>query len=205
MIPPRICFLALVSFIAIMIAVDVAQAGKFNKVLDVDAPAPNFIDLQGTDGKRYKLADYQDHDFLVLFFTDNHCPATRLYAPRLRALLKEFEKDSVTLIAVNVSNESLESMRAHAAKRKWSFDYLRDPSQQIGQNYGAVRTPQFFVLDRKRKIAYMGALDNNDDVGKVTKRSLHGALRALLSGKRPTPGETLQRGCKIEYADKAGP
>ena len=205
MIPSRVCFLALASFIAAMTVVNAAQAGKFNKVLDVDAPAPKFSDLQGIDGKRHKLADYQEHDILVLFFTDNHCPASRLYEPRLTAVLKEFAKEPVTLVAINVSNESLESMRVHAAKRKWSFDYLSDPTQQIGRNYGAVRTPQFFVLDGKRKVAYLGALDNHDDVDKVTKRSLRDALLALLSGKRPAPGETLQRGCKIEYTAKTGP
>jgi hypothetical protein len=39
----------------------------------------------------------------------------------------------------------------------------------------------------------------------VTKQSLSDAIRALLSGKRPAPGETLQRGCKIEYAEKTSP
>lgn len=191
--------------VVITITVDAALAGKFNKVLDVDASAPDFSDLRGTDGKRHKLADYQEHDILVLFFTDNHCPASRLYASRLRALLKEFAEEPVALVALNVSDDSLESMRMHAAKHKWSFDYLSDPTQQVGRNYGAVRTPQFFVLDRKRQVAYMGALDNHDDPDKVTKQALRDALRALLSGKRPTTGETLQRGCKIEYSTKTSP
>jgi len=187
---------------AMTLFVSVAQAGKFNKALDVGDPAPKWSELQGIDGKPHALGDYDDRKILILYFTDNHCPASRLYAPRLRAVLREFEKDSVGIVAINVTrgpHESLERMRAHAEKQKWTFDYLRDPTQQVGREYGAVRTPQFFVLDQKRNIAYMGTLDDNDDAEKAQKPFLRDAIRSLLKGERPDPGETLQRGCKIEY------
>ena len=61
--------------------------------LTIGTPAPDF-DLPATDGGRYRLADLDDAEALVVFFTCNHCPyvigsdevtrATVLgYAPRV--------------------------------------------------------------------------------------------------------------------------
>ncbi len=190
---------------AVMLGTSPADAGKFNRVLDVDAPAPTWSDLRGTDGKLHSLDDYKEHDVVVLFFTDNHCPMSKQYETRLQKFAKAFADKKLAIVAVNVSKgpgETLEKMKRHAKKRKWTFDYLRDPSQKVGRVYGAVRTPQFFVLDGDRKVAYMGSLDENDDPQRAKKHYLHNAVRALLDKKRPSPGETLQRGCKIEYDDK---
>ena len=38
-----------------------------------------------------------------------------------------------------------------------------DESQAIGKAYGATNTPQFFVLDKERKIRYIGAMDDSQD------------------------------------------
>ena len=32
------------------------------------------FDLPATDGKRYKLSDFDKNKYLVIFFTCNHCP-----------------------------------------------------------------------------------------------------------------------------------
>ena len=109
----RVRIAATAIVIAAAVAVHPAAAGKFNKVLDVDDPAPTFSELEGIDGKRHTLADYKEHDILVLFFTDNHCPASRQYEPRLKALLREFDDERVAVVAVNVSRDSLESMQEH--------------------------------------------------------------------------------------------
>lgn len=177
---------------------------KFNRVLGVGADAPVWKNLPGVDGKRHSLSDHARTDVLVVMFTDNHCPATRIYEARLKAFLKEFREQSVELVAINVTSskkETIEAMRHHAEKRSWPFAYLRDSTQAIGKAYGAARTPQFFVLDRKRNVAYMGALDDHNDPGKAGKHYLRDAVRALLAGEQPAVGEALQRGCRIEYAD----
>ena len=51
---------------------------------------------------------------------------------------------------------------ASRASKKYTKDkgsnyiYGYDESQKIGHAYGATNTPQFFVLDKERKIRYTG-------------------------------------------------
>ena len=66
---------------------------------------------------------------------------------------------------------------------KSNYVYAYDESQAIGRAYGATNTPQFFVLDKERKIRYTGAMDNSQDEGKVTKTYLRDAVNARPEGR----------------------
>ena len=44
---------------------------------------------------------------------------------------------------------------------KSNYVYAYDESQALGRAYGATNTPQFFVLDKERKIRYTGAMDDS--------------------------------------------
>ena len=90
-------------------------------------------------------------------------------------------------------------MKKKAAKKKFTFAYLYDESQQIARDYGAVYTPEFFVLNKERKVAYMGAMDDKTNVSEVTDKHLEAAVDALLAGKAPPKAETAARGCLVRY------
>jgi len=181
----------------------VAQAAKakFNKVLDIGDPAPDWNDLPGTDGKSHSLSDFRDAQAIVTLFTCNHCPVARQYETRLVEVAKRYEK-SVQVVAISVSRndaDRLERMKSRAAEAGFKFPCLRDESQKSGRAYGATVTPHFFVLDRDRKIAYMGAFDDNIfEPEKVEKHYLVDAIEAVLAGKEPRVRESLQRGCAIQ-------
>ena len=74
-----------------------------------------------------------------------------------------------------------------------------DPSQQTGRDYGATVTPQVFVLDHERKIAYMGKFDDDIEPEKVRHKYVENAVAALLAGRKVEPSETRPTGCGIEY------
>ena len=46
-------------------------------------------------------------------------------------------------------------------EHKSNYIYGYDESQAVGKAYGAIDTPQFFVLDKERKIRYTGAMDDS--------------------------------------------
>ena len=179
-----------------------AGKAKFNKVLTVGDKAPEFSDLPGVDGKTHSLGEYRDAKALVLVFTCNHCPVAKQYEERLIQFAKKHEKQ-VQVIAISVSRngaDRLDKMKSRASDKKFPFPYLYDESQQSGRAYGATATPHFFVLDSDRKIAYMGAFDDNIfDPEKVEKHYLVDAVDAVLAGNEPQVKETLQRGCAIDY------
>lgn len=91
-------------------------------------------------------------------------------------------------------------MRQRAEKRGFNFPYLYDPSQQIARRYGATFTPEVFVLDKTRRIAYSGAIDDRAPPGEPTRRYLSEAVEALLAGKPVPVAETsAAAGCRIKY------
>ena len=55
------------------------------------------------------------------------------------------------------------------------------------------------MLDKDRKLAYKGAIDDNIHADKVEKRHIRRAIDALLDGKTPETPVTQQFGCGIHY------
>lgn len=178
-----------------------APAGEFNKVLKIGDAAPAWTDLPGTDGKKHSLAGLKDKAAVVVVFTCNSCPFAVEYEDRIVALAKS-SGEKVAVVAINVNTikeDALPEMTKRAEKKKFPFAYLFDESQAIAKKFGANYTPEFFVLDKERKVAYMGALDDTSKAADVKVRYVEDALAAVLAGKPAAKGETLARGCKIRF------
>src|SRR5207248_956735 len=104
---------------------------------------------------------------------------------------------------VNVNTteaDRLPKMEERAKEAGFTFPYLYDETQKIALDYGATYTPEFFVLDKDRKIAYMGAMDDQSPPAQVKARFLEDAVEAVLKGAKAPKGETLARGCSIRFA-----
>ncbi len=125
-----------------------------------------------------------------------------MYEDRFIRFANAQKRHDVVFIAINCSllpPDSLAKMRERATQKGFDFPYLFDSTQEVGRAFGATVTPQLFVLDRDRKIAYMGKFDDDIEPEKVQKSYVRDAVHALLDGKRPEPGETRATGCGIEY------
>jgi peroxiredoxin len=180
-------------------------AGKYNEVLQIGAPAPAWNDLPGIDNKTHSLNDLKDKELLVVVFTCNSCPVAVGYEDRIIALAKKYAgpDGKVAVVAINVNKieaDRLPKMQERAKEKGFNFTYLYDDSQKIARDYGARYTPEFFVLDRARKVAYMGALDDKSDAKSAKVNYVEAALDALLRGERPALAETRARGCAVRYA-----
>ena len=190
------------SCLALLLVCSAALAGEFNKVLSVGSTAPAWKDLEGTDGKKHSLADLKQ-DVVVVVFTCNSCPVAVGYEERILAFAKKHagEKSRVALVAINVNtvkDDQLPEMKKRAEKKKFTFPYLYDPSQKIAKEFGANYTPEFFVLNKERKIAYLGAMDDKSPPAMASSWYLEEAVQAAIEGK-PSPKETLARGCMIRW------
>jgi peroxiredoxin len=189
----------------LLVSASVTCAGEYNPVLSIDDSAPTWKDLPGVDGQKHSSADLAKSKAIVLVFTCNSCPYAIDYEKRIIALTKQFASQGVAVVAVNVNKipeDSLDEMTARATSQGFNFAYLYDNSQQIARDYGATYTPEFFVLDQQRKIAYMGALDDSPAVDKVQEQFVVNALTALLAGERPKVTETVAIGCRIRLERK---
>ena len=183
-----------------------AHAGKFNKVLDIGSPAPAWENLAGTDGKTHSLADLKGKDAVVVVFTCNSCPVAVGYEARVAAFARK-HADTVAVVAINVNtgkDDALPAMTERAAKKAFPFAYLYDPTQETAKKYGAKYTPEFFLLDKDRKVVYMGAFDDKA-TGSPAVGYLDDALAALRAGKAAATAETsAAAGCGIRFNPKKG-
>lgn len=195
--------------LALLAAPSAAGPGKFNKVLAPGDQAPAWDKLEGTDGKKHSLAELKDKDVVVVVFTCNSCPVAAAYEDRIIAFAEKYANRpdaKVAVIAINANtgrDDALPAMKARADKRKFNFTYLYDPSQEIARKYGATYTPEFFVLDKDRKVIYTGAMDNRAPPGEPMAVYLAPAIESVLAGKKPETAETsAAAGCRIKFDPK---
>src|SRR5437762_1845641 len=197
----------LLSLVAIAAIAIPAMAGKFNKAISVGDKAPNFSGIpaiyNGQDAS-LSLSDIKD-DIVVLAFLANHCPVVQAYEDRLIDFVSDYKDKGVKVVGVSVNDidqDRLPGIRKYTKEHKSNYIYGYDESQQMGRDYGATNTPQFFVLDKERKIRYTGTLDDSQREDKVTKTYLRDAVDALLKGQTPPVEESRPQGCGVKYSKR---
>ncbi|MGD9723930.1 MAG: thioredoxin family protein [Pirellulales bacterium] len=194
---------------AILLCAAPVLAGKYNAVLNIGDAAPAWENLEGVDGKRHALADLADKQVVVVVFTCNSCPVATDYEDRILAFSKKHAgpDGKVGLVAINVNTlaeDRLPKMRERAASKGFNFPYLYDETQKIGRAFGAAFTPEFFVLDRDRKVVYMGGMDDSSQVDTVKVNYLEPAVEAALAGKSAETAEAPAIGCRVRYKRERG-
>jgi peroxiredoxin/mono/diheme cytochrome c family protein len=158
--------------------------------------------LRDARGKETSLADFKEHDVLVVAFLGTECPLAKLYGPKLAKLEKEYRSRGVGFVAINSNaQDSLAEMAAYAKSCEMEFAQLKDPDQKVADLFGATRTPEIFVLDARRAVRYHGPVDDQFGVGvardKPTQDYLKTAIDELRSGNPLSCIEREPVGCKI--------
>lgn len=179
-----------------------APAGKYNQVLKIGDAAPAWSQLPGVDDAKHALDDLKDKQAVVVVFTCNSCPYAVDVEDRLIALQQDYLQRGVAVVAINVNkidDDALPAMKDKAKEKKFPFAYLYDETQAIAKEFGAIYTPELYVLDGKRRVVYMGALDDSPDGKAVGKSYVRDALDAVLAGKQPSVTETPAVGCRVRY------
>jgi peroxiredoxin len=181
-----------------------AWAGTYNPDRNVGDVVPAWTDLPGADGRTHSWSDVADRDAVVVVFTCNSCP----YAVDYEGRLKDFAtrhagpQSRVAVVAINsnrIPADALPAMKVRAEEKGFRFPYVFDESQSVARSFGAVRTPEWFVLDRQRRIVFMGAMDDSPKPADVRRRYVDDAVAAVLAGKTPEVVETPPVGCQIRF------
>ncbi|WP_238988438.1 thioredoxin family protein [Aureibaculum marinum] len=162
------------------------------------------FNLKNVDGSMVSLASINDAKGYIVTFTCNECPFAKLYEDRLIELHNTYASKGYPVIAINPNSqvggkESYESMQQRAKDKNFPFAYLVDEGQKIYPQYGAVRTPHVFLLDKERKVQYIGTIDDNARSPENVKvKYLENAIKALENGEQPNPNITKAIGCPIK-------
>jgi peroxiredoxin len=175
--------------------------------LNIGATAPDFK-LPATDGSSYALSDFND-EFLVVFFTCNHCPYVIGSDEVTRDTAMRFEEKGVRFIGINSNSpntyqeDDFPHMVSRMQEHKFPWLYLYDESQEVALAYGALRTPHFYVFNRDRKLVYTGrGVDQPRDASKITVNDLERVLDELTSGNKVSVAVTNPIGCNVKWEGK---
>jgi peroxiredoxin len=173
--------------------------------------APPFSLPEPATGRTVSLDDFAEAPALLVVFLSNHCPFVKHIAGELGRFGRDYavRGDARGLAIVGICandvathpDDSPEMMVREVTLRGYTFPYLWDESQEVAKAYGAACTPDFFLYDRNRELAYRGQFDASRpslDVP-VTGADLRAACDAVLAGRAPTTEQIPSVGCNIKW------
>jgi peroxiredoxin len=161
--------------------------------------------LPDTEGTTQRLPDGPPGRPTVVYWTCNHCPYALAWHDRLLDVARDYG-ENVRFLAVNSNDasrypaDSLKAMRERVeAEGGWPHPYLHDESQEAARAFGALKTPDVFVLDGDLALRYRGAPDADYDDPAQNAAWLREALDAVLGGRAVERAETEPVGCTIKW------
>ena len=178
------------------------------KELDLGSILPlGDIKMADISGKDVSLNDAKGKNGLLVIFSCNTCPWVIAWEDRYVELAETYKDKGVGIVAIN-SNEtqfenvdSMEEMQAHAKEQGYNFYYTMDNGSKLASEFGATRTPHIYLFDKKDKLVYRGAIDDNArKPDKVENTYLADAIDNMLAGNTIDPTATKALGCAIKFA-----
>jgi peroxiredoxin len=176
-------------------------------MVPLGTPAPHFALPDVVSGRVVSIDDFDDAPALLVMFICNHCPFVKLLRDHLAAFGREFEQRGVAIVAINANDvanypdDSPEKMAAEAKQAGYTFPYLFDETQEVAAAYRAACTPDFFLYDAHRRLAYRGQFDESRPGNgvPVTGEDLRAAIDALLAGHDLPAEQKPSIGCNIKW------
>jgi peroxiredoxin len=167
----------------------------------------NFSLPEAVEGKTVSLADLSGSRAVVLIFTSNYCPYSKLYEDRLITLANQFKSQKVYFLFINSNtaadniDDSVEEMAKRANAKKFPFPYLADKEQKVSQFLSVSRNPEVVVVQPDKGewiVRYRGAIDNNPQMAEeATEFYLRDVLTALVNRKNLSFTEKKPVGCVL--------
>lgn len=181
-------------------------------MLELGTPAPEF-DLPDPSGDRYGLGDFSDAKGLVVAFICNHCPYVKHLKEEFVAFVAEYQARGLAVVAISSNDIDAYPEDAPALMQEdsdafgFTFPYLFDETQEAAKAYRAVCTPEFYLFDGDRRLAYRGQFDSSryGGGGTATGADLRAAADAVLAGQAYEGPQQPGIGCSIKWKPGAVP
>lgn len=177
-----------------------------SKPVTLGTQAPDFI-LPDADGNLFSLGSFSGQPALLVAFISNRCPFVVLIREALASLARDYAAKGLAVVAINSNDatahpdETLQRVGEEAKAYGYGFPYLKDAAQTVAKDYGAACTPDLFLYDGGRLLAYHGQFDDaRPGNGKpVTGADLRAAIDAVLEGKAAPGAQAPSIGCNIKW------
>lgn len=182
-------------------------------ILQLGTTAPPFALHDVVSGQWYSLDSFVAKTGLLVMFICKHCPYVVHVEQELARLGRDYHGTSLGIMAIS-SNDPISypddappRLKEMALRLGLTFPFCHDETQEVAKAYRAACTPEFYLFDGDRRLAYHGQLDESRPGNNkpVTGHDLRSAIQAVLAGK---PVEGTQRpsiGCSIKWKQGNAP
>ena len=175
-------------------------------MLDLGTPLPSFS-LPDFNGKVVSDADFKGSKALLVAFICEHCPFVRHVRSEFARFAKEYDAKGLKVVAIMSNSieefpqDGPEGMKKEAQEAGYVFPYLFDKDQSVAKLFKAACTPDLFLFDSNRRLAYRGQFDGSRPKNNVPVNGadLRAAADAVLAGKAPSETQRPSMGCNIKW------
>lgn len=166
------------------------------------ADACQLLRLRDPHGNEHTLAEFDQTPHLVIAILGTECPLARLYAGKLARLEAQYRGKGVAFLGVMPNfQDSLAEISHFVRTTGLEFPVWKDPTAELADTLGALRTPEVFLLDRQRRVRYHGRIDDQYGVGyqrpRPTRDDLANAIERQFAGDEIAETSTPAVGCLI--------
>lgn len=155
-------------------------------------------------GDMVSLEDILTEQGAIVVFECNHCPYVVGSIERIEKMAARSREYGLGFAGINANDavkypaDSFENMENRA--EDMTYPYLHDSTQEIATEWGAERTPEFYLLNGEGNIVYRGRLDDSPgDPTQSNTSELMDALDSMLMGESPVVNRTKSIGCSIKW------
>jgi peroxiredoxin len=181
------------------------ERGSISEALPIGATIPSFV-LPNVDGEMVSERFFDGAAAGVVVFSCNHCPYVKGSDVAMIACAQEYQQRGVRFLAISSNDatqypeDGFEKMKEKASSLGLPFPYLYDESQQVAKRFDAACTPELYVFDSQKRLAFHGTINNSPRFPeKVTEHHLRKALDQLLAGQAVVPNFVHPIGCSIKW------
>ena len=178
-----------------------------SNMLPLGTPAPPFELRDVVSGQTYRLDSFTGKSALLIMFICRHCPYVVHVEDQLAKIGRDYRDTGLGILAISSNDterypdDAPPKLKEMAERLGFTFPFCFDDTQDVAKAYRATCTPDFYLFDGARQLAYRGQLDDSRPGNNkpVTGRDLRAAIDAVLAG---TPIDRAQRpsiGCSIKW------
>jgi peroxiredoxin len=176
-------------------------------MLPLGTEAPDFALPDVVSGATIHRSDFDGKSALLVMFICNHCPYVGHVRQGIAQLGRDYSDADLGIVAISPNDpatypdDAPDRLAEEARTAGYTFPYLFDESQDVARAYTAACTPDFFLFDVDRALAYRGQFDSSRPKNglPVTGEDLRAAIDAVLAGRAVDEDQRPSVGCSIKW------
>jgi peroxiredoxin len=175
-------------------------------MMELGTEIPSFSLPDVRTGEMVRVPEQCAPGPILVMFICRHCP----YVIHVKSELARIGRDyagKVAIVAISsndvgyVADDSPERLKEMAEELAFNFPLCYDETQDVAISFSAACTPDIFLFDKDRRLAYRGQIDGSrpGNTVPVDGRDLRAAMDALLKGGHPPSEQRPSTGCNIKW------